>query len=163
METLCNFEKSSILPKIAGLWPICDQKFLAKDYFVVFSLRFCQYWRKWHRDIARMHSQEGLWLQREGRRVLPSDKPRWEGQQEGLNVWKIYNILKEVESFFRCMKTDLDLRPVYHKNDVACLAHLHLGILAYWAVTSIRYQLRQKGINKTGHRSLTSCSRINLS
>lgn len=68
---------------------------------------------------------------------------------DGITVWKIYNILKEVESSFRCMKTDLGLRPVYHKNDVAYLAHLHLGILAYWVVTSIRYQLRQKGINKT--------------
>lgn len=47
------------------------------------------------------------------------------------------------------MKTALDLRPVYHKSDVAYLAHLHLGILAYWVVTSIRYQLCQKGINKT--------------
>lgn len=69
--------------------------------------------------------------------------------KDGITVWKIYNILKEVESSFRCMKTDLDLRPVYHKSDVACLAHLHLGILAYWVVTSIRYQLRQKGFNKT--------------
>ena len=69
--------------------------------------------------------------------------------KDGVTVWKIYNILKEVESSFRCMKTDLDLRPVYHKSDVACLAHLHLGILAYWVVASIRYQLRQKGINKT--------------
>ena len=69
--------------------------------------------------------------------------------KDGITVWKIYNILKEVESSFRGMKTDLDLRPVYHKSDIACLAHLHLGILAYWVVTSIRYQLRQKGVNKT--------------
>ena len=46
------------------------------------------------------------------------------------------------------MKIDLDLRPVYHKSDVACLVHLHLGILAYWVVTSIHYQLRQNGFNK---------------
>lgn len=71
------------------------------------------------------------------------------GSKDGITIWKIYNILKEVESSFRCMKTDLDLRPVYHKSDVASLAHLHLGILAYWVVTSIRYQLRQKGITKT--------------
>ena len=69
--------------------------------------------------------------------------------RDGKTVWRIYNILKEVESSFRCMKTDLDLRPVYHKSDKACLAHLHLGILAYWVVTTIRYQLRQKGFNKT--------------
>jgi len=69
--------------------------------------------------------------------------------KDGKLVWQIHNILKEVESSFRCMKTDLDLRPVYHKTDEACLAHLHLGILAYWVVTSIRYQLRQRGFNKT--------------
>ena len=44
------------------------------------------------------------------------------------------------------MKTDLDLRPIYHKNDDATIAHLHLGLLAYWLVNTIRYQLKQKGI-----------------
>lgn len=63
------------------------------------------------------------------------------------SIWFIYNILKEVESSFRCLKTDLDLRPVYHKTDKACLAHLHLGILAYWVVVTIRYQLKEKGIH----------------
>ena len=68
--------------------------------------------------------------------------------KDGVTVWTIYNILKEVESSFRCMKTDLNLRPVFHKNDKSCLAHLHLGILAYWVVATIRYQLKQKGFNK---------------
>lgn len=63
------------------------------------------------------------------------------------NIWFIYNILKEVESSFRCLKTDLDLRPVYHKTAKACLAHLHLGILAYWVVVTIRYHLKEKGIH----------------
>ncbi len=44
-------------------------------------------------------------------------------------VWNIYNIIREIESAFRTLKTDLDLRPVYHKNDDATMAHLHLG---YW-------------------------------
>jgi len=45
------------------------------------------------------------------------------------------------------LKTDLDLRPIYHKTDDASMAHLHLGLLAYWLVSTIRYQLKQKGIN----------------
>ncbi|HAM97205.1 MAG TPA: transposase [Marinilabiliales bacterium] len=45
------------------------------------------------------------------------------------------------------MKTDLDLRPVYHKTDEASMAHLHLGLLAYWLVATIRYQLKQQGVN----------------
>ena len=59
--------------------------------------------------------------------------------------WDIYNIIREIEYTFRVLKTDLDLRPVYHKTDDATMAHLHLGILAYWLVATIRYQLKQKG------------------
>ena len=61
--------------------------------------------------------------------------------------WTIYNTIREIEATFRILKTDLDLRPVYHKTDEAAMAHLHLGLLAYWVVNTIRYQLKQKGIN----------------
>lgn len=61
--------------------------------------------------------------------------------------WMIYNTIREIESTFRILKTDLDLRPVYHKNDNSTMAHLHLGLLAYWLVNTIRYQLKQSGIN----------------
>lgn len=61
--------------------------------------------------------------------------------------WTIYNTIREIEATFRILKTDLDLRPVYHKTDTAAMAHLHLGLLAYWVVNTIRYQLKQKGIN----------------
>ena len=62
-------------------------------------------------------------------------------------LWSIYNIIREIEYTFRVLKTDLDLRPIYHKTDDATMAHLHLGILAYWLVATIRYQLKQKGFN----------------
>lgn len=62
-------------------------------------------------------------------------------------VWNIYNTIREIENAFRTLKTDLDLRPIYHKNDNATMAHLHLGILAYWLVNTIRYQLKNNGIN----------------
>lgn len=47
-------------------------------------------------------------------------------------VWNIYNSVREIESTFQTLKTDLDLRPLYHKTDRATMAHLHLGIMAYW-------------------------------
>jgi hypothetical protein len=40
----------------------------------------------------------------------------------------------------------LDLRPIFHKNDNATLAHLHLGLLAYWLVNTIKHQLKSKDI-----------------
>lgn len=71
--------------------------------------------------------------------------------QDQVIVWNIYNTIREIESAFRTLKTDLDLRPIYHKNDDATLAHLHLGILAYWLVNTVRHQLK--------HHGITSCWR----
>ena len=62
-------------------------------------------------------------------------------------LWQCYNIIREIEATFRVLKTDLDLRPIYHQKDENTMAHLHLGLLAYWVVNTVRYQLKQKGIN----------------
>jgi hypothetical protein len=66
--------------------------------------------------------------------------------KEENTIWTIYNTIREIEDSFRCLKTDLDLRPIYHKNDNASMAHLHLGLLAYWLVNTIRYQLKAQNI-----------------
>lgn len=62
-------------------------------------------------------------------------------------LWQFYNTIREIEATFRCLKTDLDLRPVYHKTDDNVMAHLHLGLLAYWVVNTVRFQLKKEGIN----------------
>lgn len=62
-------------------------------------------------------------------------------------IWNIYNTIREIENSFRTLKTDLDLRPIYHKNDNSTMAHLHLGILAYWLVNTTRHQLKAHKIN----------------
>ena len=62
-------------------------------------------------------------------------------------VWNVYNTKREIESTFRTLKTDLDLRPIYHKKDESTIAHLNLGLLAYWLVNTIRCQLKGHGIN----------------
>jgi len=69
-----------------------------------------------------------------------------EGNPEDV-VWQFYNTIREVEATFRVLKTDLDLRPIYHQNDESTMAHLHLGLLAYWLVNTVRHQLKTKGIN----------------
>jgi hypothetical protein len=58
-------------------------------------------------------------------------------------LWDSYNIIKELENDFRTLKTDLDLRPIYHKNDESTMAHLNLGLLAYWVVNTVRFQLKR--------------------
>lgn len=61
-------------------------------------------------------------------------------------TWLVYNTIREVEATFRCLKSDLSLRPVFHKTDEATMAHLHLGLLAYQLASTLRFQLKQQGI-----------------
>ncbi len=63
------------------------------------------------------------------------------------DIWQFYNTIREIEASFRVLKTDLDLRPIYHQKDENTMAHLHLGLLAYWVVNTVRYQLKQEGIH----------------
>jgi len=42
------------------------------------------------------------------------------------NIWQFYNTIREVEATIRVLKTDLDLRPIYHQKDENTMAHLHL-------------------------------------
>jgi transposase len=67
--------------------------------------------------------------------------------EDEVMIWNIYNTIREIESSFRTLKTDLDLRPIYHKSDAGSMAHLHLGLLAYWLVNTIRFKLKAHGIN----------------
>jgi transposase len=64
-------------------------------------------------------------------------------------VWNIYNTIREIESTFRTLKNDLDLRPIYHKNDDSTMAHLHLGILSYWLVNTRRHQFKMHEIKSS--------------
>ncbi len=62
-------------------------------------------------------------------------------------IWDVYNTIREVESTFRCLKTDLQIRPVFHQKDERVESHLYLAILAYQLVNTIRHMLKEKGIN----------------
>jgi len=70
-----------------------------------------------------------------------------DAQQE--TIWDIYNCIREIESTFRCLKTELCIRPNFHQKDENIEAHIHLGLLAYQIVSIIRFQLKQAGINNS--------------
>lgn len=92
----------------------------------------------WTKDqTAEQHKQQSL-----GRYFL---RTSLDLKKEAL-MWKVYNTIREIESTFRTLKTDLDLRPIYHKNDQSTVAHLHLGILAYALVNTMRTKLKKCGI-----------------
>ena len=61
-------------------------------------------------------------------------------------TWDYYNLTREIECTNRQLKTDLNLRPIYHRKDDRSDAHLFLGLLSYWIVNTIRYRLKQSGV-----------------
>ena len=62
------------------------------------------------------------------------------------DIWQVYNMTREVESVFRTLKTDLDIRPVYHQKDAYIEPHIWLGIIAYQVVNHISRSLRNSNI-----------------
>lgn len=105
---------------------------LSQDNHIVTSVR----WSKNEQQYAKKQASLGLYFLRTS--LLLEDE---------VMIWNIYNTIREIESSFRTLKTDLDLRPVYHKSDAGTLAHLHLGLLAYWVVNTVRCKLKAYGIN----------------
>ena len=61
-------------------------------------------------------------------------------------LWSLYVMLTGVEDAFRSMKTDLGLRPIYHRKDGRIEAHLFITVLAYHLLTTIQRTLKEKGI-----------------
>lgn len=62
-------------------------------------------------------------------------------------LWDTYNIVREVEASFKCLKSDLQIRPVHHQKDSRVEAHIYLTTLAYQLVNSVRHMLKDNGIN----------------
>ena len=88
---------------------------------------------KWDiKDLSAMESGHGVYFLRTN--VLTFDEK---------TTWDYYNLIREIESTNRSLKNDLNLRPIYHQKDERSDAHIFFGLLAYWIVNTIRYQLKQ--------------------
>ena len=62
-------------------------------------------------------------------------------------IWDSYNMTRDVEATFRCLKTDLDIKPIHHQKDAYIEPHIWIGIFAYQIVNYIRIQLKESEIN----------------
>jgi transposase len=62
-------------------------------------------------------------------------------------IWSIYIMLTQLEDSFRTLKTDLQLRPVFHQKENRSDAHIFITLLAYHLLHSIRSSLKEKGIH----------------
>lgn len=72
-------------------------------------------------------------------------------------LWELYMTLTDVEEAFRCLKSELGLRPAYHQKDIRLAGHLFISVLAYHLLSCIQKELSRKGIN---HRWETIRNRL---
>ena len=61
-------------------------------------------------------------------------------------IWDIYTMLTDIEDAFRCMKSELGLRPIYHQKEARCDGHIFITVIAYHLMHTIRFKLRHKGV-----------------
>ena len=58
-------------------------------------------------------------------------------------------MLTDLESVFRSLKSELGMRPVYHRKEDRCDGHLFITTLAYQAVQVVRRRLKEQGISES--------------
>ena len=68
-------------------------------------------------------------------------------QWDEATLWRTYTMLTDLEAVFRCLKSELGLRPVYHHNTDRVSGHLFISVLAYHLVHTIRFQLKACNIH----------------
>jgi transposase len=61
-------------------------------------------------------------------------------------LWSLYTTLTLVESSFRSLKSELGLRPMYHRMDRRLEGHLFISVCAYHLLAAIQRKLRKEGI-----------------
>jgi hypothetical protein len=62
-------------------------------------------------------------------------------------ISKIHRTLTTIEDSFRSMKSELGLRPNYHKRDDTSTAHIFITVIAYHIIAGILKKLRAKAVN----------------
>jgi transposase len=64
-------------------------------------------------------------------------------------LWRTYTMLTDLEAVFRSLKSELGLRPIYHRKEERTEGHLFITVLAYQAVQAIRCKLRGHGMSQS--------------
>jgi hypothetical protein len=86
----------------------------------------------------------GTMLTHPGVYCLRTNELTWDAEQ----LWRTYTMLTDLEAVFRSLKSELGLRPVYHRTEARVDGHLFISVLAYQFVQLIRRRLRAQGISE---------------
>ena len=57
-------------------------------------------------------------------------------------LWDRYMQLTQIEATFKCLKSDLGIRPVYHQLEHRVEAHIMVAFLAYCLIVTLKHRLQ---------------------
>jgi transposase len=107
---------------------------------------------QWRWDTRRLR-----WMQlREGAYLLRSNMAAVDPQI----LWRQYVQLTDVEEAFRVLKSELHLRPIWHRIDRRVEAHVMVAFLGYCLWVCLKQKLRRVASSLTPARALESLAGI---
>jgi transposase len=92
----------------------------------------------------------------EGTYILRSNIHDWTDEQ----LWKTYIQLTEAEAAFRIQKSDLCIRPIWHRKQGRIKAHILICFLAYVLWKTLQQWQSRAGLGHSPRTILTELSRI---
>jgi transposase len=81
------------------------------------------------------------------------------GKQAGA-LWECYMQLTEIEGAFKCLKSDLEIRPIFHQLERRIEAHIFIGFLAYCLSVTLKKRLEGHAPGLTARAVLETLEEI---
>jgi hypothetical protein len=107
-------------------------------------------------SVDKKKLQEAEW--RDGHYLLRSNV---RGEDPAV-LWERYVQLTQIESVFRCLKSELGIRPVYHRRQHRVEAHILIAFLAYCLQVTLKQRLLRHAPGLTPAAVLATLSSIQL-
>ena len=82
--------------------------------------------------------------------------------KEAVELWRQYMLQCNVEQAFKELKSDLGIRPVYHRKEERVDAHIFVAFLSYCLQATLRQKLRNSASGLTSQAVLETLSRIQM-
>ena len=77
-------------------------------------------------------------------------------------LWQRYMLLTEIEAAFKCLKSELAVRPVHHQLEHRVEAHILVAFLGYCLMTTLKLQLSAHAPGLTPRSALEKLSAIQM-
>jgi hypothetical protein len=77
-------------------------------------------------------------------------------------LWDRYMQLTQIEAAFKCLKSDLGIRPIYHQLERRVDAHILVAFLAYCLTVTLKYRLQPHAPGLTPRAVLEKLAAIQM-